>query len=83
MTELQRQVQDTLREALADLDAALDYAKQKGAPAPLRTRMRAVRAKIASASYIVNYAPNKSLLEAAIKRFVSAWAKVTGRGSNG
>ncbi len=80
MTEQQRDAVETaIFEAIEALEAAIEYAKDKGVPAPVRTRMRAVKAKIQDAAYLAAPQANKPLVERAIERVVVGWAKITGR----
>lgn len=73
------QMKEALKEAAADIDAAIDYAKQKGLPAPMRTRLRAVRTKLLSAAYQAEHIRPQPVMERAIARVVIGWHKLTGR----
>ncbi len=74
-----KELQEELHSAVEDIDAAIDYAKAKGAPAPLRTRMRAVRHRVQAVAYMMDHLEKRPLVDRAIERVVGGWAKVTGR----
>lgn len=70
-----------LSEITDDLDAAMQYAKDKGYPAAFKNRLRATKKRAEGLAWLVSTLAERSYTERCIAAFVGFWHKITGRHS--